>query len=72
MSAAFTSSVAARLLRIGQSVLFVALLLIGLVRGILGGGGWPVAVGGGAVAVLFGGGLVAQRRLGPTGRAIPA
>lgn len=70
MSAAFTSSAAARLLRIGQSVLFVALLLIGLVRGVLGGGGWPVVIGCGALAVLFGAGLAAHRRLGSTGRAV--
>lgn len=70
MSAAFTSSAAARLLRIGQSVLFVALLLIGLVRGVLDGGGWLVVVGCGALAVLFGAGLAAHRRLGSTGRAV--
>ncbi|MGB7962142.1 MAG: hypothetical protein WCF12_04155, partial [Propionicimonas sp.] len=70
MSTAFTSSVAARLLRIGQSVLFVALLLIGVARGVLDGGGWPVVIGGVVVGALFGVGLVAHRSLGPTGRAV--
>jgi signal transduction histidine kinase len=58
------------LLQVGQSVLFVALFLIGVVRGVLGGGGWPLAVASGAVAIVFGAGLAAHRRLGPTGRAV--
>ena len=70
MRATPSSSVAARLLQIGQSVLFLALLLIGVVRGLLGGGGWPLAVASGAVAIVFGAGLAAHRRLGPTGRAV--
>ncbi len=68
MSVTFQSSAAARLLRIGQSVLFVALLLIGVVRGATAGGGWPLFVASGGVAVLFAAGLVAHRHLGPIGR----
>lgn len=65
-----TSSVAARLLQIGQSALFVALLLIGVVRGVVDGAVWPLLAASAAVAVLFGAGLAAHRRLGPTGRAV--
>ncbi|MBK9697836.1 MAG: sensor histidine kinase [Propionibacteriaceae bacterium] len=69
MSATSSSSVAAGLLRIGQSVLFGALLVIGVVRGV-GDRGWPVALAGGAIAALFVAGLVTHRRLGPKGRAV--
>lgn len=69
MSATPSSSVAAGLLRIGQSVLFGALLLIGVVRGVLDRG-WPVALAGGAIAVLFVAGLVVHRLLGLKGRAV--
>lgn len=65
-----TSSVAARLLQIGQSVLFVALLLIGVVRGVLDGAGWLPTAASGAVAIVFGAGLATHRRLGPAGRAV--
>ena len=51
MRATPSSSVAAGLLRIGQSVLFGALLVIGVARGV-GDRGWPVALAGGAVAAL--------------------
>lgn len=68
MSATSQSSAAAALLRIGQSVLFAALLVLGAVRAVLAGGGWPVVAGAAAVAVLFGVGLVAHPRLGPAGR----
>lgn len=64
------SSAAAGLLRVGQTILFAALLVIGIVRGVLEGRGALVLVAGGAVALLFGVGLVAHRRLGPTGRAV--
>lgn len=69
MRARPTPSAAAGLLRIGQSVLFVGLLIIGVVRAVPNGG-LPVAVASVAVAFLFGTGLVAHRRLGPTGRAV--
>lgn len=70
MSATPQSSVAAGLLRVGQSALFVVLLLIGVARGALAGGGWPLYGAGAAVAVLFGAGLLAHRRIGSTGRAV--
>ena len=69
MSVTPSSSVAAGLLRIGQSVLFGALLVIGVARGV-GDRGWPVALAGGAVAALFVAGLLTHRRLGPKGRAV--
>lgn len=69
MSVTPSSSVAAGLLRIGQSVLFGALLVIGVARGVLDGG-WPVALAGGALAALFVAGLLTHRRLGPKGRAV--
>lgn len=69
MSVTSSSSVAAGLLRIGQSVLFGALLVIGVVRGVLDRG-WPVALAGGAIAALFVAGLVTHDRLGPKGRAV--
>ena len=70
MDATPQASVAAGLLRVGQSALFVALLLIGLARGVLAGAGWPLYAASGAVAVLFGAGLLAHRRIGDTGRAV--
>ena len=69
MSATFQTSAAAGLLRIGQSVLFVVLLLIGVLRAVVAGGGPPLFAASGAVVVLFAAGLVAHRRIGPTGRA---
>ncbi len=63
------SSAAAGLLRAGQTILFAALLVIGVVRGVLDGRGAPVAVSGGVLALLFVAGLVAHGRWGATGRA---
>lgn len=63
-SGTFQSSVAAGLLRLGQTVLFVALLLIGVVRGIVDGRGLPLLLASAGVAVLFAAGLLAWRRLG--------
>lgn len=68
-SGTFQSSVAAGLLRLGQTVLFVALLLIGVVRGIVDGRGLPLLLASAGVAVLFAAGLLAWRRLGARGRA---
>lgn len=64
-----SSSVAARLLKIGQSVLFGVLLLIGVIRGLLDGNG-PIVLAGGAIGALFVAGLVTRHRLGPTGKAV--
>jgi len=69
MSATSSSSVAAGLLRIGQSVLFGVLLLIGVVRGVADRG-WSVGLAGAAIAALFVTGLVTHRSLGPKGRAV--
>lgn len=69
MSATSSSSVAAGLLRIGQSVLFGVLLLIGVVRGVADRG-WSVGLAGAAIAALFVAGLVTHRSLGAKGRAV--
>lgn len=68
MRATPPASVAARLLRVGQGVLFLGLLLIGLARGVLADGGWPLVASAGSVALLFGAGLLTHRQIGAAGR----
>lgn len=64
------SSVAARLLRVGQSVMFVALLAVGTVTAGLSGAGSLVLAGAAGLVVLFGAGLAVHGRVGSAGRLV--
>ena len=59
---------AAHLLRIGEGVLFVALVLIGLGRAAWAGQPWPVFAAGAAVLGVFAVGVLLARRLGDAER----